>query len=241
MTRVAYKFESNSFHGGKIEIERLKKELGPISYEEKLVAIVFTLAGLCWISRSFFLQNILPLLDDTTIAISFGLILFILPSKQKATALLSWKDTINLPWGIIILFGGGMALAFVVSSTGLAQWLANLIPTNLNLILLMVLLITLIVFLTELTSNIATTMTFIPIIFAISLNLDINPLILTVPLTFAASCAFMLPVATPPNSIVFASKHVPIREMVRVGFWLNLFAIAVIVLLGYYYIPVIFN
>ena len=129
LTRVAYKFESNSFPGGKVEIQTIKKELGPISYEEKLVAIVFALAGLCWISRSFFLQKILPSLDDTIIAISFGLLLFILPSKQKSTALLSWRDTINLPWGIIILFGGGMALARAFETSGLALWLGELMTS----------------------------------------------------------------------------------------------------------------
>jgi sodium-dependent dicarboxylate transporter 2/3/5 len=226
-----------------VPIKKMLKGLGPISFEEKIVAIVFLLTALGWIFRKVLNETaIFSGLEDAVIAMVGGLSLFFFRSKSRKENLLEWKDLEdNFPWGLIFLFGGGMALAFVVSSTGLAQWLANLIPTNLNLILLMVLLITLIVFLTELTSNIATTMTFIPIIFAISLNLDINPLILTVPLTFAASCAFMLPVATPPNSIIFASKHVPIAEMVKVGFWLNLCAIAVIVLVGYYYIPVIFN
>ena len=153
LTRVAYKFESKCFLGGNTEIKRLKKELGPTSYEEKLVAIVFTLAGLCWISRSFFLQKILPSLDDTIIAISFGLLLFILPSKQKATPLLSWKDTINLPWGIIILFGGGMALAKAFEISGLALWLGELMTSFsvLPLFLLILLLIAAVNILTEIT------------------------------------------------------------------------------------------
>lgn len=243
LTFVFFPVNFSATKEARVPIKKMLKGLGPISFEEKIVAIVFLLTALGWIFRKVLNETaIFSGLEDAVIAMVGGLSLFFFRSKSRKENLLEWKDLEdNFPWGLIFLFGGGMALAFVVSSTGLAQWLANLIPTNLNLILLMFLLITLIVFLTELTSNIATTMTFIPIIFAISLNLDINPLILTVPLTFAASCAFMLPVATPPNSIIFASKHVPIAEMVKVGFWLNLCAIAVIVLVGYYYIPVIFN
>ena len=134
-----------------------------------------------------------------------------------------------------------MALAYAVTSTGLATWLANLIPLGLGLFVLLVILISLIVFLTELTSNIATTMTFIPIIYAVSLKLDLNPLILMLPVTISASCAFMLPVATPPNSIVFASNLVSIQSMVKAGFFLNLAAIIVLIGFGYFYIPLIFQ
>ena len=134
-----------------------------------------------------------------------------------------------------------MALAYTVTETGLAQWIANLIPSGLSLIVLLGLLICLIVFLTELTSNIATTMTFIPIIYAVSIKLGINPLILMLPLTISASCAFMLPVATPPNSIVFASNQVTIQSMVKTGFLLNIGAILILTTLGYFYIPLIFS
>ena len=134
-----------------------------------------------------------------------------------------------------------MALAYTVTETGLAQWIANLIPSGLSLIVLLGLLICLIVFLTELTSNIATTMTFIPIIYAVSIKLGINPLILMLPLTISASCAFMLPVATPPNSIVFASNQVTIQSMVKTGFLLNIGAILILTTLGYFYIPLIFT
>ena len=120
-----------------------------------------------------------------------------------------------------------MALAYTVTDTGLAQWIVNLIPSGLSLIVLLGLLICLIVFLTELTSNIAITMTFITIIYAVSIKLGINPLILMLPLTISASCAFMLPVATPPNSIVFASNQVTIQSMVKTGFLLNIGAVIV--------------
>ena len=243
LTRVAYKFESNSFLGGNTEIKRLKKELGPISYEEKLVAIVFTLAGLCWISRSFFLQKILPSLDDTIIAISFGLLLFILPSKQKATALISWKDTINLPWGIIILFGGGMALAKAFEISGLALWLGELMTSFsvLPLFLLILLLITSVNFLTEITSNLATTAMLLPVLAPLALEINVHPFGLMVGAAVAASCAFMLPVATPPNAVVFGSGYLKIQDMVARGVIMNIFSIILITLMVYIILPIVWG
>ena len=243
LTRVAYKFESNSFPGGKTEIKRLKKELGPISYEEKLVATIFTLAGLCWISRSFFLQKILPSLDDTIIAISFGMLLFILPSKQKSTALLSWRDTINLPWGIIILFGGGMALARAFETSGLALWLGELMTSFsvLPLFLLILLLIAAVNFLTEITSNLATTAMLLPVLAPLALEINIHPFGLMVGAAVAASCAFMLPVATPPNAVVFGSGYLKIQDMVTRGVIMNIFSIILITLMVYIILPIVWG
>ena len=243
LTRVAYKFESNSFPGGKTEIQTIKKELGPISYEEKLVAIVFALAGLCWISRSFFLQKILPSLDDTIIAISFGLLLFILPSKQKSTALLSWRDTINLPWGIIILFGGGMALARAFETSGLALWLGELMTSFsvLPLFLLILLLIAAVNFLTEITSNLATTAMLLPVLAPLALEINIHPFGLMVGAAVAASCAFMLPVATPPNAVVFGSGYLKIQDMVARGVIMNIFSIILITLMVYIILPIVWG
>ena len=243
LTRVAYKFKSKCFLGGNTEIKRLKKELGPISYEEKLVGIIFTLAGLCWISRSFFLQKILPSLDDTIIAICFGLLLFILPSKQKATALLSWKDTINLPWGIIILFGGGMALAKAFEISGLALWLGELMTSFsvLPLFLLILLLIAAVNFLTEITSNLATTAMLLPVLAPLALEINIHPFGLMVGAAVAASCAFMLPVATPPNAVVFGSGYLKIQDMVARGVIMNIFSIILITLIVYIILPIVWG
>ena len=180
-------------------------------------------------------------LEDAVIAMIGGLSLFLFKTKKKEQGLLKWSDMEkSFPWGLIFLFGGGMALAYVVNSSGLATWLANLIPTDLPLILVLTFLVVMIVFLTELTSNLATTMTFVPIVYAVGIKLGINPLILTVPLTISASCAFMLPVATPPNSIVFASNLITINSMVKAGFWLNLIAICILVFLAYYLVPNVF-
>ena len=243
LTRVAYKFESNSFSGGKTEIQTIKNGLGPISYEEKLVAIVFALAGLCWISRSFFLQKILPSLDDTIIAISFGLLLFILPSKQKSSALLSWKDTINLPWGIIILFGGGMALARAFETSGLALWLWELMTSFsvLPMFLLILLLIAAVNFLTEITSNLATTAMLLPVLAPLALEINVHPFGLMVGAAIAASCAFMLPVATPPNAVVFGSGYLKIQDMVTRGVIMNIFSILLITLMVYLILPIVWG
>ena len=243
LTRVAYKFDTKCFLGGNTEIKRLKKELGPISYEEKLVATIFTLAGLCWISRSFFLQKILPSLDDTIIAISFGLLLFILPSKQKSTALLSWRDTINLPWGIIILFGGGMALARAFETSGLALWLGELMTSFsvLPLFLLILLLIAAVNFLTEITSNLATTAMLLPVLAPLALEINVHPFGLMVGAAVAASCAFMLPVATPPNAVVFGSGYLKIQDMVTRGVIMNIFSIILITLMVYIILPIVWG
>lgn len=243
LTRVAYTFKQTEFPGGKAEITRLKKELGPISYEEKRVAIVFTLAGFCWISRSYLLQGFLPALDDTIIAITFGLLLFVLPSKNKKKALLNWKDTTQLPWGIILLFGGGMALAKAFEISGLAIWLGDLMTAfgGLPLFVLILLLVAAVNFLTEITSNLATTAMLLPVLAPLALEVGVHPFGLMVGAAAAASCAFMLPVATPPNAVVFGSGYLKIPDMVSRGITMNLFSILLITLMVYLLLPVLWE
>lgn len=239
LTRIAYRFEQNEFPGGRKEIERLKKELGPISYEEKRVVIVFALAGFCWISRSFLLQIFLPAIDDTIIAIFFGLLLFVLPSKKENKALLNWKDTVQLPWGIIILFGGGMALAKAFETSGLAFWLGELMTAfgGLPLFVLILLFVTAVNFLTEISSNLATTAMLLPILAPLALEVDVHPFGLMVGAAIAASCAYMLPVATPPNAVVFGSGYLKVPDMVSRGIAMNIFSILFITLMVYFLLP----
>ena len=239
LTRIAYRFEQNEFPGGRKEIERLKKELGPISYEEKRVVIVFALAGFCWISRSFLLQIFLPAVDDTIIAIFFGLLLFVLPSKKENKALLNWKDTVQLPWGIMILFGGGMALAKAFETSGLAFWLGELMTAfgGLPLFVLILLLVTAVNFLTEISSNLATTAMLLPILAPLALEVDVHPFGLMVGAAIAASCAYMLPVATPPNAVVFGSGYLKVPDMVSRGIAMNIFSILFITLMVYFLLP----
>ena len=243
ITRVAYVFNQREFPGGRSEVNRLKNDLGPISYEEKIIAIIFALAGFCWITRSFLLQSILPVLDDTIIAISFGLILFVIPSKAKTNTLLNWKDTIQLPWGVIILFGGGMAIAKAFEISGLAIWLGELMTTlnALPFFILIIFLIAAVNFLTEITSNLATTAMILPVLASLAFEIGVHPFGIMIGAAVAASCAFMLPVATPPNAIVFGSGYLKIPDMVSRGIVLNIFSIILIAVMVYFILPLLWD
>lgn len=243
LTRSAFKFKQTEFPGGEKEILRLKNNLGPISYEERWIGVVFSLAAICWISRSFLLQSIFPKIDDTIIAILFGLLLFVIPSKKKGNPLLNWKDTINLPWGIILLFGGGMALAKAFDESGLAVWLGQLMTEfgGLPLFLLIILLVTAINFLTEITSNLATTAMLLPVLAPLAFEIGVHPFGLMVGAAVAASCAYMLPVATPPNAVVFGSGYLRIPDMVSKGVVMNIFSVILISLMVYFLLPIIWD
>jgi sodium-dependent dicarboxylate transporter 2/3/5 len=172
-----------------------------------------------------------------------ALLLFVLPSgRQQGERLMVWDDVSRLPWGVLILFGGGLALAAQVSGSGLAIWLGeSLLPlANLGVLILIIAAAGLVVFLTELTSNLATTATFLPVIAAIASQSGIEPLMLCVPVTLAASCAFMLPVATPPNAIVFASGALTIPQMMRAGIMMNFIALVMLTCLAVFLVPLIF-
>ncbi|MBO3099684.1 SLC13 family permease [Gelidibacter pelagius] len=243
LTRVAFKFKQKEFPGGKGEINRLIKELGPMQFEEKLVLIVFIFTAICWITRSFVLQSIIPGIDDTIIAMSAAMILFILPTKNKNQRIIGWEDAVKIPWGIILLFGGGMALAAGFKETGLALWLGSQIDLliGVSLFLLVFIIIVAVNFLTEITSNLATTAMLLPILAPIAVSLDVNPFVLIVATTTAASCAFMLPVATPPNAVVFGSGYLRIIDMIKSGFWMNLISIIVLTLFVYYILPILWG
>ncbi|WP_339918061.1 SLC13 family permease [Yeosuana marina] len=239
LSSFAFTFKQKDFPGGKTEITRLLKALGKMRYEEKLVAIVFFATAFCWITRSFLLQKLLPQLDDTIIAIVFALVLFIIPSKTKNKQLISWKDTKKLPWGIILLFGGGMALAKGFETSGLALWIGNQMISlaGLNIIIIILLLIASVNFLTEITSNLATTAMLLPVLAPMALSIDVHPFILMVSATVAASCAFMLPVATPPNAVVFGSGYLKISDMVKTGFFMNVISILILIAFVYLVLP----
>ena len=243
LTRWAFSFKQKKFPGGRKEISRLRNELGKISYEQKVVAVVFALAGICWISRSFILQKIFPAVDDTIIAIVFALMLFILNSKNKAEKILRWEEAVKMPWGILLLYGGGMALAKAFESSGLAIWIGNQLNAlgSYDLIVLLILLVAAINFLTEVTSNLATTAMLLPVLAPIALEFDLHPFVLMAATAIAASCAFMLPVATPPNAVVFGSGYLRIPDMVRKGFLLNLISVITIVLMIYFLLPVLWD
>ncbi len=243
LTKFAFKFNQKEFPGGKSEIEKQLKELGKISYEEKAILSVFLLTAIAWISRSFLLVKWLPEIDDTIIAIIASIVLFLVPNSKKNQALISWEDTVKLPWGILILFGGGMALALGFESTGLASWIGNQLTSleGVSVFVLLLILITSVNFLTEITSNMATTAMLLPVLVSLATVIDVHPYILLVSATVAASCAFMLPVATPPNAVVFGSGYLKIEDMVRKGIWMNIISIIILTLIVYYILPLMWG
>ncbi|WBL25217.1 SLC13 family permease [Zunongwangia sp. HGR-M22] len=246
LTSFAFSFKQTEFPGGKSEIKKLLSELGNISLQEKRVLIIFVLTAICWITRSFFLDNFLPNIDDTIIAMAAAICLFLVPSgknKEKQKRLLNWEEAIKIPWGIILLFGGGMALARAFDNTGLANWIGEQLVNleNLPLFILLLILVSAMNFLTEVTSNTATTAMLLPILAPMALALNLHPYMLMVGATLAASCAFMLPVATPPNAVVFGSGHLKIADMMKTGFWLNIVSIILISLIVYFILPLLWD
>ncbi len=235
LTRIAFSFRQTGFPGGRQEIERLRKELGPLGYEEKMVLAVFLITALAWILRSLVLTRYFPALDDTIIAIAAALVLFLLPAGGGGRALVTWEEAVKLPWGIILLFGGGLALANGFQSSGLAAWIAAQFSLleGIHLLLLLLIIIAAVNFLTEITSNLATTAMLLPVLAPLAVTLGVHPYLLLVSATVAASCAFMLPVATPPNAVVFGSGYLRIPDMVRAGVWMNITSIFVV--LGFVY------
>ncbi|WP_082195248.1 SLC13 family permease [Bacillus andreraoultii] len=244
LVNVAFKVKMKNIPGGKEVILDEKKSLGNMSFEEKLVLVVFMLTAFSWITRTFILNKFIPELDDTLIAIIAAVVLFLLPSKQtKDGALINWNDAKKVPWGILLLFGGGLAIAKGFSSTGLAKWIGEQLTVlqGVHFLVVTFTVTTLVIFLTEITSNTATATMMYPIMASLAIALNVHPFSLMVAAGIAASCAFMLPVATPPNAIVFGSGHIRINDMVRAGFWINIVSIFVIVLLIYFYLPIVWN
>jgi solute carrier family 13 (sodium-dependent dicarboxylate transporter), member 2/3/5 len=203
------------------ELERL----GAMSPGEHRVGAIFLLAAIGWIARPMLTGAGIEWLTDTGIALIAGIALFLVPGGvEKHQRLIDWSDAQKLPWGVLLLFGGGLALADAIKSSGLAAWIAEQLSifSALPLLLLIGMVVLVIVFLTEVTSNTATAAAFLPLLGALALSLDIDPLLITVPAAIAASCAFMMPVATPPNAIVFATGHMKIQSMIRAGLFLNI-------------------
>ena len=241
LTRLIYPFNFDCDDTVRDHLESLRSALGKMSRPEKRVALVFVSVALSWMFRKPLSE--LPGLEglsDAGIAIAGAVLLFIIPSGQKKNErLMNWERTTKLPWGILVLFGGGLALAGAVSSSGLAGWLGNsLAPLGVfGLPVLVVATAALVIFLTELTSNFATTATFLPVVAAVAIELGVDPMLIAVPVTLAASFAFMLPIATPPNAIVFGSGHISIPQMARAGLVLNLIGVVLLSVVALVLVP----
>nr|WP_256449487.1 DASS family sodium-coupled anion symporter [Paracoccus sp. Z118] len=244
MTRLLYRFELPEIPGGREMIDEQIRDLGPLSQGEKMVLTVFLGAAFFWIVPG--LLNSVPAVsaaapwlggfDDTGIAIAAGIILFILPGRGRTEMVLNWKDAEDgLPWGVLLLFGGGLSLASQVASTGLDEWFGQQVSGlgNLSTLALVAAVTVIVLLLTEITSNTATAATFIPILGGVALGLGVDPFLLLIPATLAATCAFMLPVGTPPNAIVFGTGKVTIAQMARGGAVMNSVAVMLIVAIVY--------
>ncbi len=242
LTRLSFRV-GGEVPGAAELIKAQKNALGRWSRGEKLVAAVFGVTALSWICRptlvSAFAGTSLSNLSDAGIAMTAAIVVFLVPvdsSGGKTRFLMTWKAAERVPWGVLLLFGGGLSVADRINQNGVASWIGSRLELlgAWPIVLLLLLVITTIVFLTELTSNAATTATFLPVLAAIAVSVGQSPLLFAVPAAMGASCAFMMPVATPPNAIVYGSGKITIPQMARAGLWLNLFAIVVILTIGYY-------
>jgi len=230
--------------GGALDLKEEIDALGPMSRGEWIVLSVFTLTALGWILRRPVLALVFPEIADATIAMTGALLLFVIPvdwgKKQFA---MDFKQALKLPWGILLLFGGGFALADAMEASGLSGWLGAQLTvlSGLPVWLVVLAVCAFMAALTELTSNTATTITMLPILAATSRAMGIEPLQLMIPATVAASCAFMLPVATPPNAIVYASGRVKLSKMFSTGIWMNLMGILLVTVLCTILVPRVFG
>jgi sodium-dependent dicarboxylate transporter 2/3/5 len=224
LTRVAHRLSGEDLPGGHEILRRAEEDLGPMSWREKMVAAVFfTTAGL-WVARGF-LEDWLPWLNDSTIAMAGGLSLFMLPARRGSSEpILTWKECQRVPWDILVLIGGGLSLAAAIQKNGVADWIGQVLAAadRLPTAGLLFLLIFLVIWLSELASNSATTLTFLPIVAALAVALGQPLIYLGAAVALGSTCGFMLPVSSPPNAIVFGSGRVTIPQMARAGFWMNI-------------------
>ena len=225
-------------------LEAELRKLGVMSKGEKIVSGIFLLTAGAWILRGSF-NDWFPGLNLTDAGISLvgALLMLTVPlSLREGKFTLEWDETRNLPWGILLLFGGGLALAGSLKNAGLINLIGGAIAgyDGLSVFIITLLLITIMLFMTELMSNVALTAVFVPVVAGIAEGLEVPLLQMIVPVTLAASCAFMLPMATPPNAIVFASGHIKVHQMARAGVVLNILSIALLTAMTYFLFPLIF-
>lgn len=247
LTKVLYKID-REIKLDKNFIKEEYKQLGKFSYEEKAVSVVFLITALLWIFRSDIYfgfmtipgwSNLLPtkeFIDDGTVAITMAFILFLIPSKSNKTALLDFQAFNKIPWGIILLFGGGFALAKGFSTTGLSVYIGEQLKglQNISPLLIIIFSAFTVSLLTELTSNTAVTQMILPVAASVSVAIGLNPILLMITVTLSASMAFMLPVATPPNTIIFSGGRIKTIEMAKTGLLLNIFGAIIVSLFVYY-------
>jgi sodium-dependent dicarboxylate transporter 2/3/5 len=257
LTKILYRVPAHVTIDKSI-VDKEYKDLGPMSFEERAVLLIFSLTAVLWVFRKDLIlgfvsipgwSNLIPypkLIDDGTVALVMAMLVFFIPTRSAGadspTLMAGEKIIDNLPWGIVILFGGGFALAKGFQSTGLSTLIGQNFAGigQLHPIVMVLIICTVMTFLTEVTSNTATTQMILPILASVAVDIKIDPLLLMIPATLAASCAFMMPIATPPNAIVFGSGRIKIAEMAKTGLIINLIGVILITLL-YFVGPAIFD
>jgi len=242
LTKIIFPTSFEASLETKEKLNNMLLELGPLTKDEIKISFIFGFAVIAWITSRLVRETFGIGIEDAGVAIIVSIILFMVPSSNKKNDLMQWNKTTQLPWGLLILFGGGLSLAAQVSGTGLGIWIGQglTILKTVHPLVLIFAIATLIIFLTEMTSNVATTSTFLPVIGALAIAIGVIPVALTIPVCLAASCAFMLPVATPPNAIVYGSGKFTIATMMKAGFALNIVGIFVVSLFSYYLAPILF-
>jgi len=244
LTHVMFRHGMTTLPGGKQSIEQGLRQLGPMRREEKQVLLVFTAVAAGWILRGLLNIDALRLVTDSSIAIAGALLLFLIPvDVRQRQFLLDWQSAVKIPWDIIILFGGGFALAEGFNVSGLTVWIAGQLTVleGMPPVVLIAMIVLVVIFLTEVTSNTATATLLLPIMGALAVAMQIHPLTTMVAAAIAASYAFMLPVATPPNAIVFSSRQITIPQMARAGLALNLLGVVLITLFVLFALPYVFG
>lgn len=237
LTRIAFPLHKASLSDKDSTLTHRMTARRSMSANEIKVSVVFVLMAVAWITRSFILEKWIPGIDDTIIAMVGGIALFLIPSgRSSLKGILTWEDAIRLPWGIILLFGGGLALAEAFETSGLDLWIGDSLKgfSMLGRFLIILLIVAIVNFLTEFTSNLATVTMILPVLAPIAVAAGIEPLTLMTAATFAASCGFMMPAGTPPNAIVFGSGYLKIGDMIKTGLVLNLVSILAISLMVYF-------
>lgn len=243
LVKIMYPSKGLTFKTSQNVILNEIDKLGTLNRKEKHVLLIFSITVFLWVFRGL-INNLLPSLGltDTIISIMAALTIFVIPHNIKTGEfIVDWKDTEKLSWGILILFGGGLALAKGMSSSGIVDLISMTIASyNIGVALTALVLITLMLFMTELMSNVALVAVLAPVIAGIAIGLNIPLIHLLIPVTMASSCAFMLPMATPPNAIVFASGYIKVKDMIKAGVILNCIAILLLMLLFLFVIPLLF-
>ena len=243
LVKWMYPNRNLQFKASRDVIDTELHKLGKLSAKEKQVLVIFGITVFLWIFRTL-INKLLPglKLSDTIISMVAAVSIFAIPfSFKRGEFILQWKDTEKLAWGILILFGGGLALAKGMSASGIVDLVSNTIASSdISILLTASLLILLMLFMTELMSNVALVAVLVPVVAGIAIGLDIPIIYLLIPVTIASSCAFMLPMATPPNAIVFASGYIKVHQMARAGVILNLIAVALLILVFQFVIPLLF-